>query len=452
MSKQVLVKNIASLTLVQIANYVLPLISVPIISRIIGPEKFGVLNFAAAFIAYFNILITYGFDLTATRRVAKDPTNTVLRNQIFNEVIKAKSCLFIASVSLFSICLYIMPPLREEKAVALFSFLVCLSTVLTQNWLFAAMQDLSKVALFEFVSKLLFTLSVLLVVRQKSDYVWQPLITGCVQIGVAAISFGWAFRTYKLTWVTVSLKQIATLLRTEATVFVSLILISLYTTTNVIILGFVQGPQPVGFYTAGQKLILVASSVLSIPLSQALFPFVGKAFAEDYQRGLVLIQKIVPVVLIATLSIGVLMVLFGPWALLLFYGASYRPAIIVFQLLAFAPVLTTLSGLFGTQIMLNLRMDKAFLTITGVVTFISLGTNFYLASHFSYIGSALNWLLTELLLVAFMYVFLRRQKINPIDLHFFTLKSIRTQLNPARLRAKPAADSEYKANQADVIS
>ena len=74
-SRKQLTRNVFSLTVVQIATYVLPLISVPVISRIIGPGKYGAINFAAAFIVYFNLLISYSFDFTATRKIAKDPDN-----------------------------------------------------------------------------------------------------------------------------------------------------------------------------------------------------------------------------------------------------------------------------------------------------------------------------------------------------------------------------------------
>ena len=69
-AKKGLVTNVFSLGVVQIANYVFPFITVPIVSRIIGPDRLGVLNFSSAFMAYFTLLINFGFDLSATRAIA----------------------------------------------------------------------------------------------------------------------------------------------------------------------------------------------------------------------------------------------------------------------------------------------------------------------------------------------------------------------------------------------
>ena len=125
--KRGLVKNVFSLGLIQVANYVFPFITVPIVSRIIGPDKFGVLSFSSSFITYFTILINFGFDLSATRAIAANRNNVEERNKIFNQVVLAKVLLFIVSVILFTIALFTVPQLRNEKEVAIFSFLLCLS-------------------------------------------------------------------------------------------------------------------------------------------------------------------------------------------------------------------------------------------------------------------------------------------------------------------------------------
>ncbi|TLV03710.1 flippase [Dyadobacter luticola] len=436
MSKKNLIKNIASLSVVQIANYVLPLISIPVISRVIGPDKFGVINYAVAFIAYFNILITYGFDLTATRKVAQDPENIALRNKVFSEVFQAKTLLFIISCLIFTICLNFVPPLKVEARVAIFSFLFCIGTLFTQNWLFLAMQDIPKVALFDFMSKLLFTVAVLLVVQHKEDYVWQPLITSLIQIVVAITSFTWAIKRYKLKMRWVGLDNIFALLKSESVVFFSFILINLYTTTNVIVLGLFQTPENVGYYTGGQKLIIVAYSVISLPLSHALFPYIGRAFAESREHGLLLVQKIIPLVFVLTGTLALGMFIFGPWALRLFYGPEFEPSVFVFQLLVFAPMFIAMGSIFGVQIMLNLKMDKLFFRITLTAAAISICVNFLLVKQFGYVGTALNWLITEIFIATTMYIFLRKAGLNPINLKWFHPRSFKEQLDPLLARFK----------------
>ena len=283
--KNKLSKSFFSLSLVQIANNVLPLITVPYISRIFGPEKFGIINFAASFVAYFVLFISYGFDLSATRKISQDPTNKEHRSLVFCEVLYAQTILFLFSVVVFGILLFAMPQFHDNKQVVIYSFLICVSALFTQNWLFMAMQDLSKVALFNFISKLLFTFLIFFVVKKNSDYIYQPLLIGIIQIAVALLSFFWAVNRYAIKLIKVPIIRCFAYLWEEKTIFLSLVVGSLYTNSNMFILGVYQGNVEVGYYAAGLRFISIIQTILSTPLSQALYPFIGKAFGESKEKG-----------------------------------------------------------------------------------------------------------------------------------------------------------------------
>ncbi|WP_164076161.1 flippase [Flavimarina sp. Hel_I_48] len=423
-SHRQLTKNFVSLTVVQIANYMLPLISVPIIVRIIGPDKYGTINFAAAFVTYFTLLINYGFEYTATRKIAKDPDNVDNRNTIISEVFFTQCLLFIVAAVVCIIFLYTVPTLREEKLIISYSFLICIGALFTQNWLFQAMQDLSKIAILNFISKLVFTGLILIIIKEKEDYIWQPLLISLIQIAVGIISFVWAFKRYHVKLYLVPLKRCLNVLKEEKMIFFSLVVISLYTTTNTFILGLYQNAEQVGYYTAGQRLIVIAQSVLTIPLAQAFYPYIGKSFGENFQKGITITNKLIPLILLFTGCAALGMFFLGPYIITIFYGEEFEAAITVFQILAFIPLLIALSNVFGIQIMMNLGMDKAFFNITAGGAILSITLNILFIKEWGYIGTTLNWLITEIFIVITMYLFLRKKNIHPVNFSYFKLSVI----------------------------
>lgn len=436
--KKALTRNILSLSVVQIANNVLPLLSVPVISRIIGPDKFGAINFAASFVGYFVLLIGYGFDLSATRRIAADPHNEELRNRVFSEVFYIQAALLILSACIFTGLLITVPLFRLESLLMIFSFLICISALFTQNWLFLAMQDMPKVAFFNLVTKLLFTVFILVFIRHKEDYVLQPLIIGVIQIGVSLMSFFWAYRKYRLRFVPVNMMEGLVVLWRERTIFFSLVVVSLYTSTNVFILGLYQSPTQVGYYAAGQRLIIIIQSILTNPLSQALYPYIGRAFAESRDAGIRMVQRILPIVALLTGAAVLAIMTLGPLMLKLFYGEKFAPAVPVLQVLMFLPLIIGFSNIMGIQIMLNLKMDKIFFRVTACGAALSVFFNVIMIRHWGYIGTSVNWIMTELLICITMFIILHRKGVHPVDINNFRLSAYRRYFRAFKARFVPA--------------
>jgi PST family polysaccharide transporter len=418
-SKKRLTKNVLSLTLVQVANYLMPIISVPIISRIIGPANFGLITFAVAFVTYFVLLVAYGFDYTATRKISRDPDNAENRNRVFSEVFYTQCILLVVAMVIFVVLLYAVPEVRVNKTIFIFTFLTVIAGLFTQNWLFQAMQDLSKVAIFNLVSKVLYTVFVLIIVRRNEDYIWQPLLVGGIQVVVSIWSFVWAVNKYQIKFIIVPLTRCWQVLAEDRIIFFSIIFFNVYSNVNMVILGLYQNAEQVGYYAAAQRLITVAQSVLAIPLAQAFYPFAGKAFGEGKEQGLRLVQKIVPFILVFLGLACLAMLLLGPLVIRLFYGQKFIPGIPAFRIMAVIPLFYMLNNLLGVQVMVNLGMDKAYFRIVAITGLLSLALNIATLRYWGYLGCAFNWLATEVFLFLNTYMTLRRKQLEPFNREYF---------------------------------
>jgi O-antigen/teichoic acid export membrane protein len=407
--KKIFIKNITSLFFVQIANVLMPMLTIPYVVRVVGPEKFGIINYAGAIVGYFILLVNYAFNLTASRRIAQNKDDNKRINKIFNEVLGAQIVLWIIAVLIFISCLIILPIFQQNMKIFVVTFLMTVGCVLTPDWLYQGMGNLQRLAFFNLFSKILFTVVILFMIKNAEDFFWQPLTFSVVQIISTSISLTWAIFKYNLTINIPSLKSIIKILNKDKTIFFSSIVISLYTTTNIVILGSFASVTEVGYFTAAQKFILLSQSIIVVPLTNALFPFVGGEFAKGNSHGVNVVKRIAPTIVVIMFFLSLLMVSVGSWFIGVFYGSNFETSKVIFRVMAFIPFIISISNLYGIQLMLNLKLDSVFFRITSIGAIMSLLINGLLVKHFGGLGAASAWLITELFITVSMGCYLHRR-------------------------------------------
>lgn len=415
-----LTRNFGALSVIQAANFLIPFLVLPLIVRVIGAEKFGTLNFLVALGTYFVLLINYGFDYTATRTIARERDNKALVDKTFSQVFVVKCFLFGVSILVFSIILLTVPKLQKDVLVTVLCFASCLANVFMPNWLFQGMEQLQRAAIFNLATKLLFSVAMVILIKQPADYWIYALLTTASQVLAGVLLFFYAMRRYKIKLKWVAFSEVKQVLWTDKAVFISTLLINLYTTSNIVLLGFLQPGKEVGIFTAAVRIIAVVQTLTLMPLSQTLFPHIGRAFSENTDNGLSEVKKIFPVVNVLALVISLGLVITAPLAIGILFGPEFKAAVPLLQLLAINPLLTSTSNLLGTQVMLNMKKDQSFLWITGVGSASCILLNFLLTPVYSYYGTALAWIGTELIIVLLMAAVLRRAGVSFADKRYYS--------------------------------
>ena len=413
-------KIVACLGVVQIVNFIFPVMTIPYVSRIIGPEGFGIINYITAFVSYFILLISYGFDFTATRKIAVDPDNLEIRSKIFSEV----TC----SRVLLLICISIIPLLRDNLMLSLMLFLNVVSALLTPQYVFQGLQKLPVLSFFTLIKGVVNTSLIFLFVSKNEDLLLYAAIGVFSNFLISLFSILYVIFVIKIKFRYYSIKHTLGILKEVRLVFFSSIVFSLYTTTNIIILGFFANTKTIGFYTTAVSFIIIVQSVVNIPLSSSLYPYIGRAFSEGHEHGIAKLRKIVPLVFYFTVAVCLGILVLAPFVVFFIYGKSFEGSVISVQILSFLPLISAMSSLMGIQTMLNLSMDNLFLKITSFAACFSLVLNLILGYYFSYIGTSISYLFTELLICFSFYFVLRNKGLNLFDKESFEFKNVLSQI------------------------
>ena len=138
--KHVALRNVLLLYLVQFSSYVMPVITLPYLSRVLSPEKFGLIAYAQAFMWYFITLTDYGFNLSATRQIAVHQEDTEEVSRIFSTVMVCKVLLTLLGLTILMTTVLAIPKLRPDWLLFLLAFLSVVGNCLFPLWLFQGLQ------------------------------------------------------------------------------------------------------------------------------------------------------------------------------------------------------------------------------------------------------------------------------------------------------------------------
>ena len=408
---KVIIRNALALTLVQGANFLLPLLTLPYLSRVLGPSHFGAMSLALAVMSYFTLLTDYGFNWSATKQIAENRHDPQAVRRIFWEVMSAKALL--ACMSLLGVAIVALAvPGRVGGAQALWAaFPLVLASVLTPGWYFQGMERMGVSSWCAIVSNAAAVGLTFLLVHEPQHY-WVAILvrSGCVVLA-ACLVMGVAFHGGHLSFVRPSLLAAREQLRRGWHVFLSSASITLYGSTNSVILGAMAGTQQVGYFSGADRIRFATQSVVS-PLSAAVYPRIGSLINRDRPAAFALIRKLLVLQGGGTLLISLSLFAFALWIVQLALGPNYAASVDVLRLLAPIPFLVGLSNIFGVQTMLNLGMQRSFSRILMLSGALNVCLLLPLTYFYGARGAAASVMVTECFVTVAMGISLHRQGVR----------------------------------------
>ncbi len=396
--------------LVQIANYIFPLITLPYLVRILGPEKYGLVAFAQSFIGYFILITNYGFDLSATREISIYRGQKEKLSEIFSSVMYAK-------VLLLSLCFFIfffflqVDKFKKDSLVYVLTFGIIVGQTLFPLWLFLGLEKMGYITILTILERAVFTICIFIFIRNTNDYIYVPLFntmgyltSGILGLLLALFKFGVTFRTPKL-------QEIFSQIKHGWHSFISATNVSLYSTTNMFILGLFWNNVVVGYYAAAEKLIYAIQRLL-VPLSQAVYPYVSKAAHEKKEKALSFISRILYINIAIGIFLAIIILLGARVIIKIILGPMYQESVYVMQIFAFLPLAGAVTNVLGFQTMLPLKMDSELAKALIIVALINVMLAFILIPFFAHLGAAIAFLCTMCSACLILFLILKRANVN----------------------------------------
>ena len=181
MSKKSISKNYIYNLFYQILTVVMPLITTPYLSRVLGAEAIGIYSYTLSIATYFILLGTLGISMYAQREIAYVQEDENKRSIIFWEIIFLKLISMTISIIIFWITFA-----RTGEYEVYYRVLVIelLSQCIDISWFFQGIEDFKKTVIRNSIVKLLFSISIFIFIKSPEDLVkYMVLITSANLLG-----------------------------------------------------------------------------------------------------------------------------------------------------------------------------------------------------------------------------------------------------------------------------
>lgn len=316
----VLLKNTVMLYILQFSSSILSLAAVPYETRILGPTIYGYLGAATAVMVYFQLVIDFGFLLSATEEVSRRRDDPAALNQILTGVTLCKLLLSLLSAAALAILCQLIPAWKEKQALFYLTFAATALNSLMPDYLYRGLERMTAITVRTVLIRIFFTAAIFLLLKRPEDLLVVPTLNIIGNFFALLGAFLHLRRRIGVRFRHVSRRETGALFRRASTFFYSRIATTAYTAFNTVLLDILTaGGAATGFYTTADKLITTGKNALS-PVSDSLYPYMVK------NRDFKLVRKVLAVTMpIIILGCTGAFIWAKPLCVLLF-GPAYAPA------------------------------------------------------------------------------------------------------------------------------
>lgn len=335
-----LLSNFISLNILQVANLILPLLTLPYLIRVLQPEKFGLVMFAQSFIIYFVILVDFGFNFSATRAISVHRNESDKVTEIFSVVMQWKLLLLLLSLIALIIIVITFDKFSSNRSLYLITFLYVIGQAMFPVWYFQGKEDMKYVAYMNLLAKLIFTIFIFIFVKNTKDYLYVPLLNGLGYIIAGVFSLLLIKLKYNETIKFYNYRIMLIYLKDSADFFLSRVSVSIYTSSNAFVLGLFTNNVIVGYYSIADKLYNALKSLFG-PVSTTLYPYIAKS------RNIFLYKKIFAIAILLNFFIVLIIWFSAPFLIKLLAGYNIKESVFALRLFMLIALVAIPSSLLG---------------------------------------------------------------------------------------------------------
>lgn len=392
MGGQNIKKNFLYSTILTVSGFVFTFLTFPYVSRVLGVNNIGICNFVDSVINYFILVSMLGVNAIGIREIAKYKNDKNALEESFRDIFFLNGLFTLIGLIILIVLIFIIPKFYQYKELMFIGAAKLFFNFLLVEWFYKGIENFRYITIRTLVIKVAYVAAVFIFVRKQGDYIMYYFLTSLAVVINAMLNW-----RYLKTQIGIRIKgiRIKRFLSGVFTMGIYMVLTSLYTTFNVVYLGFVGGEKEVGYYTTATKLYAILLAVFTA-FTGVMLPRMTSLAAEDKMEEFHdKIYKSYNFLFIFTFPLIVFTEIFAPQIIQLIAGPGYEGAILPMRIVMPLLGIIGIEQILIIQVLMPLGKDRAILWNSVMGATLGLLLNILLVSHLKSVGSALVWVICE---------------------------------------------------------
>lgn len=386
------IKNYLYNLMYQIIAIVLPIITIPYVSRVLGAAGIGKYSLTNAYVQYFVLFGMIGLSIYSSREIAYVRDNKENLSRVFWEL----NFLRFITVGIATILYYIIFVFflnDENNILSIIQGIVLIGAISDISWLFIGLENFKKVAIRNTIVKIIGTSLIFIFIKNSSQVWLYALILNVTQLIGQVVM--WFDIPKEVRFIKPELVEMKKHLKFSIKLFIPQIAINVYTMLDKVMLGALTNDSQVGMYDNSQRIIKILITIVTT-LALVTMPKMAnlyksgkkKEFANTVYRSFSFVSF-----LSFPMAFGLIAVCknFIPW----FYGPGFKEIKLMFYFGAWLMITLAWSSIVGNQILISIKRQKEFTIAVTIGAIVNIIFNFILIKRFQGVGTTISSVIAE---------------------------------------------------------
>lgn len=382
------IKNYILSVLNTVMMLLFPIITFPYVSRVLGPEKLGIINFAQSYGYYFTHIASFGINSYALREVSKVRDNREKVEKLSCEVFNLNLFFSVFGTALYFVGMLFSDNFKENFAVFSIYSIVILTNFLNLDWLLQSFDDYFFSTIRNLVIRTISVIAVFAFIKKADDYILYMFISCISEMGTKFSTLLYCRKNYSKLSVGLKYLNFNSHIKSMFTLFSFRLVNGISANLDKLMIGFMLTYASVGIYSAGVKFALMISSIVET-VGIVLFPKINvsaELSKDEYKKNLEFNYN-------AILLIGIPMMvglcIISEQLIPLFAGGEYKGAVSIARIMSSIIVLGPIGDMLGSKTLLVHKKDRWLLYSSGIVAISNIVLNAIFIPLLGSVGAAI---------------------------------------------------------------